>query len=146
MQEAGDAPGRAPHTLQSTPDSKWWVSSSVPLFPSCFLSESGGAGRLSSLKSPIKDLEPGSLCQCRRTGVARAGAEPAAGAPGSRARPVCVLDADCIPLKFLGQGARCAGCILTAITASQLSLSPYPDPTFPIGTLNVPPGELDFQL
>lgn len=73
------------------------------------------------------DLKPGSPCQrcrdhrlrqCRRTRVVRAGfilpfhrlgqsrergcGSWAAGAPGSCATPICVLDVDCIPLKFLG--------------------------------------------
>lgn len=120
-----------------------------------------------------KDLKPSSPGQrCRdhglrqrcRTWVARAGfslpfcrlgqsQEPgcgsrAVGAPGLRASPICVLDADYIPLKFPWQGARCPGHILIAITASQLSPSSDPDPdlTFPIGILNVPSGELDFWL
>lgn len=119
-----------------------------------------------------KDLKPGSPRQrCRdhglrqrcRTRVVRAGFScPSAGwgragsvAAGAGQRepqahvPVrSVLDADCIPLKSPWQGARCPGRVLTAITASQLSPSsdPYPDLAFPVGTLNVPSGELDFWL
>lgn len=117
--------------------------------------------KLSSLHQRCRDH---GLCQRCRTRVVRArfrlpfrrlgqSRERGCGswavrAPGLCASPICVLDVDCIPVKFPWLGTRCPGRILTAITVSQLfpSSDPYPDLTFPIGTLNVPSGELDFQL
>lgn len=71
----------------------------------------------------------------------------AEGARGLRAAVTCRLDVDCIPPKLAWQGAKCPTRILTTATLFGTPCSaPYPDLTFPIGTLNVPSGELDFWL